>query len=101
MAEPGQREETYAQTSPNRRFPLNKNGYRNDDRCFRQIRKRYRGRNPGADWPKYLDLIGGSESIFDEFAGELDLARPKRTRSWLRRRIFSLQAQLLVIQDSS
>jgi SAM-dependent methyltransferase len=46
---------------------------------FRQIRERYAVANPGADWPKYLDLerwIGINIRRIREI--ELDLSRPKR-----------------------
>jgi SAM-dependent methyltransferase len=46
---------------------------------FEQIRKRYAVANPGADWPKYLDLdrwIRINVRRIREL--ELDLARPKR-----------------------
>jgi SAM-dependent methyltransferase len=46
---------------------------------FAQIRKRYAIANPGADWPKYLDLdrwIGINMRRIRQI--ELDLSRPKR-----------------------
>jgi SAM-dependent methyltransferase len=46
---------------------------------FEQIRKRYAVADPGADWPKYLDLdrwIGINIRRIRQI--ELDLARPKR-----------------------
>ena len=46
---------------------------------FAQIRKRYTVANPGADWPKYLDLdrwIGINIRRIRQI--ELDLSRPKR-----------------------
>src|SRR6476646_6119252 len=46
---------------------------------FEQIRRRYRVADPGADWPKYLDLdrwIGVNIRRIRQL--ELDLARPKR-----------------------
>jgi SAM-dependent methyltransferase len=46
---------------------------------FKQIRRRYAVANPGADWPKYLDLdrwIGINIRRIRQI--ELDLARPKR-----------------------
>jgi SAM-dependent methyltransferase len=46
---------------------------------FEQIRRRYAVANPGADWPKYLDLdrwIGVNIRRIRQL--ELDLARPKR-----------------------
>jgi len=50
-----------------------------DPVAFEQIRKRYAVANPGADWPKYLDLdrwIGINIRRIRQV--ELDLARPKR-----------------------
>ena len=50
-----------------------------DPAAFEQIRRRYAVANPGADWPKYLDLerwIG--INIRRIRALELDLSRPKR-----------------------
>ncbi len=46
---------------------------------FEQIRRRYAVANPGADWPKYLDLgrwIGVNIRRIRQL--ELDVARPKR-----------------------
>jgi SAM-dependent methyltransferase len=46
---------------------------------FEQIRQRYKVANPGADWPKYLDLDRWIEiNIRRIRALELDLSRPKR-----------------------
>jgi len=50
-----------------------------DPAAFEQIRRRYAIANPGADWPKYLDLerwIG--INIRRIRALELDLSRPRR-----------------------
>jgi SAM-dependent methyltransferase len=50
-----------------------------DPVAFAQIRKRYAVANPGADWPKYLDLdrwIGINIRRIRQI--ELDLSRPKR-----------------------
>jgi SAM-dependent methyltransferase len=63
------------------RFPLNKKRVIEtiDPVAFEQIRKRYAVANPGADWPKYLDLdrwIGINVRRIRQV--ELDLARPKR-----------------------
>jgi SAM-dependent methyltransferase len=63
------------------RFPLNKKRVIEtiDPAAFEQIRKRYAVANPGADWPKYLDLdrwIGINVRRIRQV--ELDLARPKR-----------------------
>jgi len=63
------------------RFPLNKKRVIEtiDPVAFAQIRKRYAVENPGADWPKYLDLdrwIGINIRRIRQI--ELDLARPKR-----------------------
>ena len=63
------------------RFPLNKKQVIEtiDPVAFEQIRKRYAVANPGADWPKYLDLerwIGINIRRIRQV--ELDLARPKR-----------------------
>ena len=63
------------------RFPLNKKRVIEtiDPAAFEQIRKRYAVANPGADWPKYLDLdrwIGINVRRIRQI--ELDLARPKR-----------------------
>ena len=62
------------------RFPLNKNRVIEtiDPAAFEQIRRRYAVANPGADWPKYLDLdrwIGINVRRIRQI--ELDLARPK------------------------
>jgi len=63
------------------RFPLSKKRVIEtiDPVAFEQIRKRYAVANPGADWPKYLDLdrwIGINIRRIRQV--ELDLARPKR-----------------------
>jgi SAM-dependent methyltransferase len=63
------------------RFQLNKKRVIEtiDPVKFEQIRKRYAVTNPGADWPKYLDLdrwIGINIRRIRQI--ELDLARPKR-----------------------
>ena len=63
------------------RFPLNKKRVIEtiDPVAFEQIRQRYAVANPGADWPKYLDLdrwIGINIRRIRQV--ELDLARPKR-----------------------
>jgi SAM-dependent methyltransferase len=63
------------------RFPLSKKRVIEtiDPVAFEQIRKRYAVANPGADWPKYLDLdrwIGINIRRIRQI--ELDLARPKR-----------------------
>jgi len=63
------------------RFPLNKKRVIEtiDPAGFAQIRKRYAVANPGADWPKYLDLdrwIGINIRRIRQI--ELDLSRPKR-----------------------
>jgi SAM-dependent methyltransferase len=63
------------------RFALNKKRVIEtiDPVAFEQIRKRYAVANPGADWPKYLDLdrwIGINIRRIRQV--ELDLARPKR-----------------------
>jgi SAM-dependent methyltransferase len=63
------------------RFSLNKKRIIEtiDPVAFEQIRKRYAVANPGADWPKYLDLdrwIGINIRRIRQI--ELDLARPKR-----------------------
>jgi SAM-dependent methyltransferase len=63
------------------RFSLNKKRVIEtiDPVAFEQIRKRYAVANPGADWPKYLDLdrwIGINVRRIRQV--ELDLARPKR-----------------------
>ena len=50
-----------------------------DPAAFEQIRRRYAVANPGADWPKYLDLdrwIGVNVRRIRQL--ELDLARPKQ-----------------------
>jgi len=62
------------------RFPLNKKRVIEtiDPVAFAQIRKRYAVANPGADWPKYLDLdrwIGINIRRIRQT--ELDLTRPK------------------------
>jgi SAM-dependent methyltransferase len=50
-----------------------------DPARFEQIRQRYAVANPGADWPKYLDLERWIEiNIRRICALELDLSRPKR-----------------------
>jgi SAM-dependent methyltransferase len=63
------------------RFALNKERVIEtiDPVGFEQIRKRYAVANPGADWPKYLDLdrwIGINIRRIRQI--ELDLSRPKR-----------------------
>ena len=63
------------------RFPLNKKRVIEtiDSVGFAQIRKRYAVANPGADWPKYLDLdrwIGINIRRIRQI--KLDLSRPKR-----------------------
>ena len=63
------------------RFPLNTKRVIEtiDPAAFEQIRQRYAVANPGADWPKYLDLerwIG--INIRRIRALELDVSRPKR-----------------------
>jgi len=63
------------------RFPLSKKRVIEtiDPVAFDQIRKRYAVANPGADWPKYLDLdrwIGINIRRIRQI--ELDLTRPKR-----------------------
>jgi SAM-dependent methyltransferase len=63
------------------RFPLAKKRVIEtiDPVSFAQIRKRYAVANPGADWPKYLDLdrwIGINIRRIRQV--ELDLSRPKR-----------------------
>jgi SAM-dependent methyltransferase len=63
------------------RFPLSKKRVIEtiDPVAFAQIRKKYAVANPGADWPKYLDLdrwIGINVRRIRQI--ELDLARPKR-----------------------
>ena len=63
------------------RFPLNKKNVIKtiDPAAFEQIRQRYTVANPGADWPKYLDLDRWIEiNIRRIRAVELDLSRPKR-----------------------
>jgi SAM-dependent methyltransferase len=46
---------------------------------FRQIRQRYAVANPGADWPKYLDLERWIEINIRRIREvELDLSRPRR-----------------------
>jgi SAM-dependent methyltransferase len=50
-----------------------------DPADFEQIRKRYVVANPGADWPKYLDLDRWIQINIRRIRQlELDLARPKR-----------------------
>jgi SAM-dependent methyltransferase len=50
-----------------------------DPADFEQIRKRYAVANPGADWPKYLDLERWIEINIRRIRElELDLSRPKR-----------------------
>ena len=50
-----------------------------DPAGFEQIRKRYAVANPGADWPKYLDLKRWIEINIRRIRElELDLSRPKR-----------------------
>jgi SAM-dependent methyltransferase len=63
------------------RFPLSKKRVIEtiDPVAFEQIRKRYAVANPGADWPKYLDLdrwIGINIRRIRQI--ELDLTRPRR-----------------------
>src|SRR5437899_10273411 len=63
------------------RFPLNTKRVIEtiDPAAFEQIRRRYAVANPGADWPKYLDLdrwIGVNIRRIRQL--ELDVARPKR-----------------------
>ena len=50
-----------------------------DPAAFEQIRQRYAVANPGADWPKYLDLERWIEINIRRIRElELDLSRPKR-----------------------
>jgi len=50
-----------------------------DPAAFEQIRQRYAVANPGADWPKYLDLERWIEINIRRIREvELDLLRPKR-----------------------
>lgn len=50
-----------------------------DPTGFEQIRQRYAVANPGADWPKYLDLDRWIEINIRRIRElELDLSRPKR-----------------------
>ncbi len=50
-----------------------------DPAAFEQIRRRYAVANPGADWPKYLDLERWIEINIRRIRElELDLSRPKR-----------------------
>jgi len=50
-----------------------------DPAAFEQIRRRYAIANPGADWPKYLDLERWIEINIRRIRElELDLSRPKR-----------------------
>jgi len=50
-----------------------------DPVSFRQIRQRYAVANPGADWPKYLDLERWIEINIRRIREvELDLSRPRR-----------------------
>src|SRR6266446_6689520 len=50
-----------------------------DPAAFEQIRRRYAVENPGADWPKYLDLERWIEINIRRIRElELDLSRPKR-----------------------
>ena len=63
------------------RFPLETQGVIDtiDPAGFEQIRRRYVVADPGADWPKYLDLdrwIGVNIRRIRQL--ELDLARPKQ-----------------------
>lgn len=63
------------------RFPLERKRVIEtiDPVSFEQIRRRYAVTDPGADWPKYLDLdrwIGVNIRRIREL--ELDLSRPKR-----------------------
>ncbi len=62
------------------RFPLNKKRVIEtiDPVRFGQIRKRYAVANPGADWPKYLDLDRWIQINIRRIREiELDLSRPK------------------------
>src|SRR5437773_9828848 len=50
-----------------------------DPAGFEQIRRRYVVADPGADWPKYLDLVHWIEVNIRRIRQlELDVARPKR-----------------------
>jgi SAM-dependent methyltransferase len=63
------------------RFPLDRKRVIEtiDPAGFEQIRKRYAVANPGADWPKYLDLNRWIEINIRRIREvELDLSRPKR-----------------------
>lgn len=63
------------------RFPLNKRRVIEtiNPLDFEQIRKRYAIANPGADWPKYLDLDRWIQINIRRIRQiELDLSRPKR-----------------------
>ena len=63
------------------RFPLNTKRVIEtiDTARFEQIRQRYAVANPGADWPKYLDLERWIEINIRRIRElELDLSRPKR-----------------------
>jgi SAM-dependent methyltransferase len=63
------------------RFPLNAKRVIEtiDPAGFRQIRQRYAVANPGADWPKYLDLERWIEINIRRIREvELDLSRPRR-----------------------
>jgi SAM-dependent methyltransferase len=63
------------------RFPLNKKRVIEtiDPVAFGRIRKRYQVANPGADWPKYLDLDRWIPiNIRRIRQTELDLSRPRR-----------------------
>jgi SAM-dependent methyltransferase len=63
------------------RFPLNKKRVIEtiDPVAFGRIRKRYAVANPGADWPKYLDLDRWIPINIRRIRQiELDLSRPRR-----------------------
>jgi len=63
------------------RFPLDKERVIEtiDPRAFDQIRRRYAVADPGADWPKYLDLDRWIQINIRRIRElELDLSRPKR-----------------------
>ena len=63
------------------RFPLNTRRVIEtiDPEGFEHIRQRYAVANPGADWPKYLDLDRWIEINIRRIRElELDLSRPKR-----------------------
>src|SRR5438067_7391142 len=65
---------------PNR-FPLDKEQVIEtiDPAGFEQIRQRYTVADPGADWPKYLDLDRWIDVNIRRIRQlELDLSRPKR-----------------------